>query len=43
MIAHPGEFGEMKRSVLECTFFKTSSLDRTVVSCLWVSFLEGIH
>ena len=27
------EFGEMKGSVLECTFFKTSSLNTTVVSC----------
>ena len=29
-----GEFGEMKRSVLECTFFKTSSLNTVIVSCL---------
>ena len=29
-----GEFGEMKGSVLECTLFKTSSLNTVIVSCL---------
>jgi len=29
-----GEFGEMQGSVLKCIFFKTSSLNTVIVSCL---------